>query len=445
PQFYWDKPASISPVEIYNYAFTYINTLGKEVAVSSGDILPNPGSLDGLLDIEVSELNTYILTVKARNETGNWGDARSFTYIYDDLGPKPVNFLQLQGWAEQYFHPLTINLDFPFTEELDQQKMNIQTMKLNKKDWQDNWEDITGNIAYNDQTQSLLFTPSAPLKALAEYKISFKDVYDLAGNTFTGDIWFKTYLGAAMEAEVYSPNGKVKANIPHWGLTKDAIVMIQPSTVQDEIVEKADRKIELRINTRLTQSDIYELKIFDLSFNSIDQFNKDVTLSFLIPDENDDGIWDNTDVRIQDVQLAMLNEEKKDWEIIKDEKSVHITRAPEAPYIQQVSMPVCEAIRYRLISYLAPSNSIDNILIYPTPFRPSKGHTDITFLRLPVEVTINIYNIAGELIKEFPESDQGQIVWDVKNNNGEKVASGVYLAVVKSKGSKKIYKIAIQR
>lgn len=434
PYFYWDEPNSKSPVVHYHCVFT--DESGKELF--NDNIV-----LEGI-ELEVNENGTYTVAVKAQNESGNWGNEKTFVYIYDNSGPLPVNYLQLQAWGDQYFHPLVINLEFPFTEYLDENMMNVQTMTLGKKKWDDSWEDISGAISYNNKTQALLFAPQDSLKALADYRVNFKDVYDLAGNTFSGAIYFKTYLGAAMQAEVFSSDGKVKLDIPHWGLKKDAIVTITMSDGENEEVLRANRKVELRINTRLTDSSVYRVDIYDLKFNNIESFNKEASLSFFVPDENDDGVWDGTDVRIKDVALAVLDTEKKDWKIIKD-KEINIKKAPERPYERSISMPVKQAIYYRLISFLAPADNINNVIIYPNPFRPSIGHTEITFLRLPADVTIRIYNLAGEFIREFPVPDQGQIIWDGTNNHGEQVASGVYCALLKSNGAKKIYKIAIQR
>jgi hypothetical protein len=248
-----------------------------------------------------------------------------------------------------------------------------------------------------------------------------------------------------MSGEMYSNDGQVKVTIPYWGLKKDAIVLVSKIDKPNETLAKANRKVELRLNMKLTNSDIYAVEIYDLNFNRVDSFNKEADLAFYIPDADNDGILDGSDARVKDVMLARYAEDQKDWKIMETKDAVHIARAPERPQAGRVSMPVKDAVYYRLISYLAPADNIDNVLIYPNPFRPAHGQTDITFLRLPADVTITIYNMAGELIKHFESPDQGQIVWDGTNNNNEKTASGVYLAIIKSQGKKKVYKLAIQR
>ncbi|TBR19278.1 T9SS type A sorting domain-containing protein [bacterium] len=76
---------------------------------------------------------------------------------------------------------------------------------------------------------------------------------------------------------------------------------------------------------------------------------------------------------------------------------------------------------------------------FPTPFIPSKGHSQITFTRLTAKVTIRIYTISGELIRTLVK-DSGasdEISWvPVVNDRGESVASGVYIYHVQSTDGK---------
>jgi hypothetical protein len=69
------------------------------------------------------------------------------------------------------------------------------------------------------------------------------------------------------------------------------------------------------------------------------------------------------------------------------------------------------------------------VIVYPNPVVLSKGHKEVTFWGSGVPyATINIYNITGELVKTIEEQKgQGRITWDLTNNNGKKVASGIYI------------------
>jgi len=53
---------------------------------------------------------------------------------------------------------------------------------------------------------------------------------------------------------------------------------------------------------------------------------------------------------------------------------------------------------YGVMGFLQPD--LSKVYCYPNPFRPSKGHTRITFDCLTSDIRIRIYNIAGELVKD---------------------------------------------
>lgn len=67
---------------------------------------------------------------------------------------------------------------------------------------------------------------------------------------------------------------------------------------------------------------------------------------------------------------------------------------------------------------------------FPVPFIPSQGHDKITFTALTAHVTIRIYTLSGELVKTLTK-DSGstdRMPWiPVANDQGEPLASGVYL------------------
>jgi len=87
-------------------------------------------------------------------------------------------------------------------------------------------------------------------------------------------------------------------------------------------------------------------------------------------------------------------------------------------------------------SQLSAVSSYELAQNYPNPFNPS---TAISFqLSADSEVTLAIYNLNGQLVKQvasgkFPGGHHS-VIWDATNDRGERVASGVYLYVLKSGG-----------
>ena len=93
----------------------------------------------------------------------------------------------------------------------------------------------------------------------------------------------------------------------------------------------------------------------------------------------------------------------------------------------------------------APSPVVTDGLISPNPFRPSLGHTVMRFSSLPAEVEVMIFTLTGQMVRRGKTDAAGQMFWDVTNENGEKVVSGIYLAFVQQGSNRKIYKLAVQR
>ncbi len=60
----------------------------------------------------------------------------------------------------------------------------------------------------------------------------------------------------------------------------------------------------------------------------------------------------------------------------------------------------------------------------------------VKFTHLPATATIKIFNIAGDHVKTLEKTDNGlnELAWNLKNEYGVFVASGVYVYYVESPG-----------
>ena len=95
-----------------------------------------------------------------------------------------------------------------------------------------------------------------------------------------------------------------------------------------------------------------------------------------------------------------------------------------------------------LLAAVAPD--LTGLIFYPNPFDPAKGHTKVTFEALTEEVTIRIFTLSGELVRKVELPFQYCWDWDLRNEQNEEVARGVYLGVVtNAAGEKKVVKIAV--
>lgn len=104
----------------------------------------------------------------------------------------------------------------------------------------------------------------------------------------------------------------------------------------------------------------------------------------------------------------------------------------------------------RQISFNLYTGSNLKIYSFPNPFNPLKEKVKIKYF-LPgkgnVDVSIKIYNLAGELIKEIDEGRKEKgysyfIDWDGKNKADNMVANGIYLCLIEAENHE-ICKIAV--
>jgi hypothetical protein len=81
------------------------------------------------------------------------------------------------------------------------------------------------------------------------------------------------------------------------------------------------------------------------------------------------------------------------------------------------------------------------IVVYPNPFRPSRGHNYLYFDNLPEDVAnLSIYALSGDIIfeKEFSSFTQRRLPWNAKNKNGIELASGFYIYLLQGVDGQKI-------
>lgn len=86
-----------------------------------------------------------------------------------------------------------------------------------------------------------------------------------------------------------------------------------------------------------------------------------------------------------------------------------------------------------------------DIHAYPVPFRQSDGHSRITFTNLPENSKISIATTSGTIVYSISGIGPGDWGWDVRNDHGNKLTSGVYLYAVESNSGEYRGKLMIIR
>ncbi|MBL0059756.1 MAG: fibronectin type III domain-containing protein [Elusimicrobia bacterium] len=91
------------------------------------------------------------------------------------------------------------------------------------------------------------------------------------------------------------------------------------------------------------------------------------------------------------------------------------------------------------------SLTVDTARAYPVPYRPGRGATGVTFDRTPEGADIRLFTNDGRLVKTLAGNSSGMAIWDLTNDDGTPVASGVYLAIIEKNGARKKLKVVVQK
>jgi hypothetical protein len=96
-----------------------------------------------------------------------------------------------------------------------------------------------------------------------------------------------------------------------------------------------------------------------------------------------------------------------------------------------------------LSATIAPE-TMDRARAFPVPFRPGIGAEGITFDQIPEGSSVKIYTIDGRPVKTLSTDTAGKALWTLDNEEGNSVASGVYIAVIEKAGARKKIKVVVQ-
>jgi hypothetical protein len=79
-------------------------------------------------------------------------------------------------------------------------------------------------------------------------------------------------------------------------------------------------------------------------------------------------------------------------------------------------------------------SNVETVVVVPNPYRGHErwdqpGEHRIQFQHVPSNVTVRIYTVAGDLVRELQKSDaaSGNLDWDMKNGDQKDVSSGIYM------------------
>lgn len=99
-----------------------------------------------------------------------------------------------------------------------------------------------------------------------------------------------------------------------------------------------------------------------------------------------------------------------------------------------------------VVSLPPPQDNVDTSHVYPNPCNLRKSCTGVFFTRLTAKATVRVYTVSGELVRTIEKnSNSDSVGWDLKNESGRQVASGLYIYFNEGGGTSRKGKLVIVR
>jgi hypothetical protein len=76
------------------------------------------------------------------------------------------------------------------------------------------------------------------------------------------------------------------------------------------------------------------------------------------------------------------------------------------------------------------ASPLASVRVYPNPFKPNRGADTITFDQIPAGSTVKIFTVSARWVATVTADSMGKAHWNLTNNSGDKVASGIYLYLI---------------
>lgn len=229
--------------------------------------------------------------------------------------------------------------------------------------------------------------------------------------------------GGDLVTKVVIPPGALAASTVAVSLISNPVAKPPPPEGAEDL------NISLKVNLANSQSQLSS--------------GKTATLSFSYKDDNDDGIVDGTLVSVDQLKMYSASTLGTPWTLIPSsvDKARKIVTGETSHFsffaVFAGAAANLTAMRAYPVPFIPNDNNSDNGVKY-TSSDPNSG---IIFDNLPAAVKVKIFTISGQLVADFETTNSlGKLQWDVKNNDGKDVASGGYIAVISSPGSKTVTK-----
>jgi hypothetical protein len=286
--------------------------------------------------------------------------------------------------------------------------------------------------------QKLVILPSTDWPKGSVFSVSYSgDIVDINGSPVSpaATVYFSVIMDyQADNTAAAFADRRVRVSIPANAYSQDFYITLSTDAGLPEVTAANAKLATLPGSPEFVNT--VRVRPYDSAGNPV-QPNSACVVSLPYP-----GAMDAAGSRLKSSNLAVwhLDEQRGNW--VKQTGAVLDTNT------KLVSQPVSHFSNYALLAL--PDTDVNPVYAFPVPFRPNGGNParygtwaqGITFTNLPISGKIKIYTISGALVRELPVTPPS-LVWDVKNKDGQTVASGVYLWEITTGGNRKTGKLVV--
>ena len=303
---------------------------------------------------------------------------------------------------------------------------------------------------YDETTcqHKFIFKPVRPLKNNYTYVVTVDTTAtDTVGEHFGGFEFSFTTISNCNESNTFVWGDGMKLFLDAGTLKEDFFVDISTSPLRDP----QKKTTIINANNKLVNDDdpfsftlnstLVKIKAFHANGNLITgTFGIPATITLSYEDSNpDDRIVDETSPPLREETLAVywLDESHSLW-----------VKLADSVVDKKANTVTAHTFHFSIFSlHGVGATDLSGAYAFPVPFIPSRGdNKEITFTEISPLCTIKIYTLNGELVSTIEHtSGETSHSWDVTNDSGDRLASGVYLYLIKNDKNKKKGKLIIIR
>ena len=399
----------------------------------------------------LTDLTTYFWRICAIDKTGDscgWLGPYSFILDYvsafqikssfpadedrlfvSDLTGKNPAYYDIDICFNKQFNPATAEasrfgivnenddpLDFNFHVWVNSVTLSVSTTTV---------PTIENSMMYTINISTSLEVDGSPEKKInAPFELDFVTLISTTSiNSFGG-------IGSGYDYELTIPKGATPGPIyvQRRELTEDT----------DDGVQQANVYAKINALLKLVTEKAYSFNVTDENAAPVDSFSNAITLELSYTDivADDDYVYDVSDprnpvIKTESLKIFRLGDDYN-WQLVTDQTQDKANR--------RLSAGLTGLSVFSILAYNSTGEILSGLKNMPNPFKAGEEETTIYYiLSRDCIVTVKIYNLIGDLVKEIIKDTQvngmaggtlNRVKWDGRNSLRREVADGCYLCYV---------------